>query len=81
MADQPWRTDLKTAFARFDADRSGKIDRREFDQLLNELGSSMPEREREIGFALIDTDEDGAITCDELAAWWEIVREEGQSGS
>ena len=38
----------------------------------------MPERDRELGFALIETDEDGTITCDELADWWEIVREEGQ---
>ncbi len=79
MASDTWRHDLTQAFARFDADGSGTIEKGEFNQLLTELGSDMSEQDREIGFALIDKDEDGKITCDELAAWWEIVREEGDS--
>jgi Ca2+-binding EF-hand superfamily protein len=73
-----WRDDLERAFARADADGSGGIDKAEFGKLLDALGSDMSERDRELGFALIDEDEDGSITCDELAGWWEIVREEGR---
>jgi Ca2+-binding EF-hand superfamily protein len=79
MEHQLWRDDFDTAFARFDADDNGSIDRREFEQLLDALGSDMSARDREIGFALIDADGDGSITRDELLGWWEIVREEGRA--
>jgi len=79
MAAESWREDLSKAFARFDADGSGRIDKAEFNQLLDGLGSDMSVKDREIGFTLIDSDDDGSISCEELAAWWEIVREEGQS--
>ena len=48
-------------------------------QIVDPWFTEMSESDREIGFTLIDVDDDGAITCDELAAWWEIVREEGAS--
>ena len=62
MAGQDWRADLNKAFARFDADGSGRIDRGEFDQLLDALGSPMSAQDRELGFGMIDSDEDAAVT-------------------
>ena len=75
MVDDNWRDELHAAFARFDQDRSGRIARSEFDQLLNSLGSTMSVRDRDIGFKMVDQDSDGTITEAELAAWWDIVRE------
>lgn len=74
-----WRQDLSKAFARFDGDGNGRIDRGEFNELLDALGSSMSEKDRELGFGMIDSDEDGSITLAELSEWWDVVREEGQS--
>lgn len=79
MASDTLRTDLVEAFTRFDSDGNGAIDKQEFNALLDALGSSMSAKDRELGFGMIDKDDDGAIALDELAAWWEIVREEGQS--
>jgi Ca2+-binding EF-hand superfamily protein len=78
MAEKDWRDDFDEAFARFDQDGSGEIERGEFEKLLDALGSGMSPRDREIGFALIDADQDGSITRGELLAWWEIVRDEGR---
>ncbi len=79
MAEQDWRNDLVKTFSHFDADGNGTIDRGEFDGLLDALGSKMSANDREIGFALVDSDDDGFITCDELANWWNVVREEGKA--
>jgi Ca2+-binding EF-hand superfamily protein len=77
MSNPTWRNDLEKTFQRFDSDDNGKIDHKEFDQLLDALGSEMSARDRELGFGMIDSDEDGAISFDELASWWDVVREEG----
>jgi len=79
MTTETWRTDLVEAFARFDSDDNGQIDRKEFESLLDALGSTLSARDREIGFSMIDEDEDGSITLAELSHWWEIVRSEGAS--
>lgn len=76
MSDETWRDELEQAFARFDSDGNGKIDRKEFNELLDAMGSSMSLKDRAIGFTLIDKDGDGMIDHEELAAWWTIVREE-----
>lgn len=81
MGTETWRDELEQAFARFDSDSNGEIDRKEFGELLDAMGSKMTEPDRDIGFALIDKDEDGFIDKDELAGWWEIVREEATSAS
>ena len=77
MADPNWRDDLEKTFAHFDTDNNGLINRAEFDALLDALGSNMSAKDRELGFALLDGDDDGTISHDELAHWWDIVREEG----
>jgi Ca2+-binding EF-hand superfamily protein len=73
-----WRHDLVEAFERFDTDDNNRIDRGEFDKLLDALGSSLSPRDRDLGFGMVDADGDGAITLEELADWWEVVRKEGQ---
>jgi Ca2+-binding EF-hand superfamily protein len=77
MKGDSWRNDLVEAFERFDADNNNLIDRGEFDALLTALGSEMVERDRDLGFAMIDKNVDGAISLEELAEWWEVVRTEG----
>ncbi len=77
MPTETWRNDLVEAFARFDGDDNGKIDRAEFGSLLDALGSTMSARDRDIGFTLIDEDGDDVISLAELSSWWEVVRAEG----
>lgn len=80
MAKDNWRHDLVEAFERFDSDDNGRIDRGEFESLLDALGSGLSKRDRDLGFGMIDEDADGFITLEEMAKWWEIVREEGSQG-
>ena len=79
MTNDTWRDELRQTFARFDEDASGNIDEKEFNSLLDALGSDMSPDDRKIGFALVDEDQDGSVTYDELAAWWSIVREEAKA--
>lgn len=78
MATESWRNDLIEAFARFDTDNNYRIDRAEFEKLLDALGSTMSSRDRDLGFAMVDADGDGSITLEEMASWWEVVRREGE---
>ena len=77
MSAEQWRNDLIKTFEKFDADDNGRIDRGEFDSLLDALGSKMSADDRDTGFKIVDADGDGHISCDELATWWDVVREEG----
>jgi len=77
MPTDSWRNDLVEAFSRFDSDDNGLIDQAEFNSLLDALGSTLNAKDREVGFALIDSDDDKTITLAELSQWWEIVRAEG----
>jgi Ca2+-binding EF-hand superfamily protein len=79
MPEESWRDDFEEAFTRFDGDENGRLDREEFERLLDALGSTLSPRDREMGFLLVDADGDGSITREELLGWWEIVREEGRS--
>ena len=79
MSSGSWRDDFEAAFARFDSDKNGRLDRDEFEKLLDALGSTLSPRDRELGFLLVDADGDRVITREELLAWWEIVRDEGRS--
>ncbi len=65
---------LKGAFNRFDDDRSGTIDRQEFEQLLATIGADMSDDEIDEGFATIDVDGSGQIEFDEFVDWWESLR-------
>lgn len=62
--------ELQEIFEHFDEDENGRIDRAEFGQLMNALGADAPKAELDMGFDLIDADDDGEIDFDEFAKWW-----------
>jgi Ca2+-binding EF-hand superfamily protein len=63
---------VKTAFEKFDQDRSGELSMAEFGQLAIELGTDPPLRPEELaeGIAQLDLDGTGEMSFDELWAWW-----------
>ena len=63
--------ELKATFDHFDGDDNGKIDREEFEGLMEALGADMTEDELVIGFEAIDTDRSGEIDFDEFSSWWD----------
>ncbi len=58
---------LRRAFERYDKDRSGLIDRKEFEGLLFDLGSKPAAWKVDEAFATVDTDHSGTISYDEFA--------------
>ena len=61
--------ELEAMFKVWDEDGSGEIDIDEFKGVMARLGL-VNETEMERFFYEIDTDMSGAVTCDELTAWW-----------
>ena len=61
--------ELEAMFKVWDEDGSGEIDIDEFKGVMARLGL-VNETEMERFFYEIDTDVSGAVTCDELTAWW-----------
>ena len=64
-------SDLRVAFARFDADRSGTIETRELAHLFEALGQQPDDEAIADAMKSLDTDGNGKISFDELAAWWD----------
>jgi Ca2+-binding EF-hand superfamily protein len=62
--------ELRAAFSTADADRDGRINAAEFQQLLEDLEAGMSKQELAIGFKEVDTDRDGLIDCGEFMEWW-----------
>ena len=62
--------ELQETFEYNDLDADGMIELDEFMQMLQELGGEMTEREAQIGFAEIDTNDDGLIDFKEFIDWW-----------
>ena len=52
---------LKTAFAKFDRNGDGKIQKAEFEQLMKSLGEPLLAKEIDSLFSLLDSDEHGNI--------------------
>jgi len=63
--------DLRVAFARFDADRSGTIETRELAHLFEALGQQPDDEAIADAMKSLDKDKSGSISFDELAAWWD----------
>lgn len=61
---------LRARFDAFDQDRDGKIDVREFERLLDELGLGYTQAQAFAAFESIDTDSSGRIEFVEFLAWW-----------
>lgn len=62
--------ELREAFDYNDRDGDGLIEHAEFAAMLDELEADMSEREIDIGFKDIDTNDDSRIDFDEFVAWW-----------
>jgi calmodulin len=62
--------ELREAFDYNDRDGDGRIQLDEFSAMLDELEAEMTDRDIEIGFKDIDTNDDGLIDFQEFAAWW-----------
>ena len=62
--------DLDEQFDECDANGDQRIDFTEFSQLLENLGSEVPPRQRRARFDAIDADHDGAISRPEFMEWW-----------
>ena len=61
---------LRARFEAVDEDRNGKIDQREFAQLLDTLGVGFTREQSLTAFTAIDVNGNGAIEFGEFAAWW-----------
>ena len=62
--------ELREAFDYNDRDGDGRIQLDEFSDMLDELEAEMSEKEIEIGFKDIDTNDDGLVDFQEFVAWW-----------
>lgn len=62
--------ELHDAFDYNDRDDDGRIVLDEFIEMLDELDAGISESEAKIGFADIDTNDDGLIDFEEFVAWW-----------
>jgi calmodulin len=62
--------ELRETFDYNDRDNDGRIQVDEFSAMLDELEADMSDKEIEIGFKDIDTNDDGLIDFDEFVAWW-----------
>ena len=62
--------ELREAFDYNDRDGDGRIQVDEFSAMLDELEAGMTEKDIEIGFKDIDTNDDGLIDFPEFVAWW-----------
>ena len=60
--------ELKDAFAVFDTDKSGSIDRKELKRLMKKLGQALTEAELDAMMDEVDTDGDGVISFQEFKA-------------
>ena len=63
--------ELRESFRYNDPNGDGKIDFREFRNMLTDLEANATIDEARIGFDEIDTDSDGAIEFEEFVDWWE----------
>ena len=67
---EPAFDDMKETFARFDKNRSGKIEFGEFMALMREMDHERSEVSLRQQFATIDTNSDGQISFAEFHTWF-----------
>ena len=62
--------EIREFFDDSDTDGNNRIDRQEFGKLLDTLDAGMSEEEADIGFDIIDADNNRGIDFNEFVAWW-----------
>ena len=62
--------ELREIFAHYDRDRDGVIELPEFARICEANGMSMDEDELAMGYAIVDSDNDGKINWEEFKGWW-----------
>lgn len=62
--------ELIRLFSRFDTNKNGFIEEKEFGAILDSLGYDESEEVRSLEFAAIDEDDDGRVRFREFANWW-----------
>ena len=70
MITAEMEAELIRLFNRFDHNKNGFIDEREFCKILDSLGYDESAEIRSLEFAAIDDDEDGKVRFREFADWW-----------
>ncbi len=63
--------EIKSNFDFFDRDSNGRIDEKEFGQLLKVIEPKATHKQVATGFALVDEDSDGSIDFSEFLTWWQ----------
>lgn len=66
----PDMEEMREIFEHFDGDGDGLLIRSEFKRLMDALSADMLDDELDVGFDLIDADDNGEISFDEFAIWW-----------
>ena len=64
---------IRENFKFFDRDNNGKIDFKEFQELLRTISPESRTQQAAEGFSIIDVNSDGFIQFDEFIAWWNTV--------
>jgi hypothetical protein len=62
--------ELLDIFQRYDRNRTGSIEQREFARLLEALGQNINDEELAIAFDIIDTERTGQISWKQFKNWW-----------
>jgi Ca2+-binding EF-hand superfamily protein len=62
--------DIRALFAQCDRDHNGKIDFKEFCELVEALEGELSDEEKKLGFEIVDRDASGQIGFDEFLEWW-----------
>jgi hypothetical protein len=62
--------ELLDIFQRYDRNRTGSIERREFARLLEALGQNITDEELEIAIDMVDTERTGKISWQAFKSWW-----------
>jgi hypothetical protein len=62
--------EVREVFDRYDRNKSGLIEAREFARVCEALGMEIDEEELTAGIEQLDSDRDGKISWDEFAGWW-----------
>jgi Ca2+-binding EF-hand superfamily protein len=64
------RSAAEIIFQKYDKDRSGKLERGEFQKMCMSMGYHLTKEELDLDMKLLDLNGDGKIGYSEFVAWW-----------